>query len=94
MVERTRKLVKFAYLKTLGVVSNRPQLANLIRDRGFPPGRKLGPKSRVWWDTEIEAWLNERPLATVPPKQPPHSREKTGRGRGRPRKAILQEAAQ
>jgi hypothetical protein len=93
MIERVRKLVRFAYLKELDIVKSWPQLANLIRDQGFPPGHKLGEKSRFWWDTEIDEWLDARPVPTVPPKQPPHSREKTGRGRGRPKKAASQQPA-
>jgi predicted DNA-binding transcriptional regulator AlpA len=86
-----RRLVRFSWLKALGVVENRPQLTNLVRDEGFPPGFYLGSKTRVWWDTDVEEWLDKRPVATSKAaKQPPHSRERTGKGRGRPRKATAQ----
>jgi predicted DNA-binding transcriptional regulator AlpA len=61
----TPKLLRFADLKGLGIVSNWPTLLRWIEDEGFPPGRNLGPNTRVWTDDEVAQWITERPLAGV-----------------------------
>jgi hypothetical protein len=42
------KLLRYRDLKARGVVNNWPTLRNLIAKSGFPPGRLLGPQTRVW----------------------------------------------
>jgi predicted DNA-binding transcriptional regulator AlpA len=57
----TPTLLRFADLKDRRIVNNRQTLENWIRREGFPPGRKLGPNTRVWTEDEVAAWLNNRP---------------------------------
>jgi predicted DNA-binding transcriptional regulator AlpA len=61
--ERQRKhnLIRFRHLKERGIVENWPQLKRLVEKCGFPSGRYLGPNSRVWFEDEIDAWLDSRP---------------------------------
>lgn len=54
------KLLRFADLKEMNVVTNWPQLGRLIENQGFPPGYLLSPGCRVWDAPEIEAWLQKR----------------------------------
>ena len=79
-VPSLRKRLRYVDLVTLGVVRNRVTLANWIRDRGFPPGARIGPNTRVWDEGEIEAWL------AAAPTEPRITPIVKGR-RGRPRKA-------
>ena len=60
------KLLRYADLKAVGVVNNRVTLARLIKSQGFPPGKLLGQNTRVWPETEVEAWLASRPVEREP----------------------------
>ena len=42
------QFVRFRDLKARGIADSWAQLDNLIKKYGFPPGRLLGPASRVW----------------------------------------------
>ena len=54
-------LLRFRDLKDRRIVSNHVTLKRWIEREGFPPGRMLGPNTRVWRESEIEAWLDSRP---------------------------------
>ncbi len=58
-------LLRFRDLKERGIVANRTSLNNWIRDKGFPPGRMIGPNTRVWTDAEISEYIASRPAARV-----------------------------
>jgi predicted DNA-binding transcriptional regulator AlpA len=60
------QLLRYADLEALGIVNNRATLANWIRDRGFPVGQLIGPNSRSWSETEVKAWIANRPTALKP----------------------------
>jgi hypothetical protein len=55
------KLLRFADLKRIGLVGNWPTLKRRIESQAFPPGRLLGPNTRVWTETEVELWFVSRP---------------------------------
>ena len=55
------KFVRYADLKARKIVNNRQTLANWTRDEGFPPGRLLGPNTRVWTEEEVAEWFDARP---------------------------------
>ncbi len=57
------QLLRFKDLRQRKVVDNRPTLARWIEREGFPPGRMLGPNTRVWTEAEIEEWIASRPVA-------------------------------
>lgn len=57
-----RQWVRFKDLRAANIVSNWPQLLNLIATEGFPVGRYFGPNSRAWAADEVEAWLETRPV--------------------------------
>lgn len=54
-------LLRFRDLKARNIVRNFVTLGRWIEREGFPPGRLLGPNSRVWTEDEIEAWIKSRP---------------------------------
>jgi hypothetical protein len=54
-------LLRFSDLKQRGIVNNHVTLQRWIEREGFPPGIMLGPNTRVWRESDIEAWLESRP---------------------------------
>jgi len=62
------KLVRFPDLKARGIIKSWPMLKRRIQRDGFPPGRMIGPNSRAWTESEIEQWLDSRPLAGPAPR--------------------------
>ena len=54
-------LVRFRDLKDRNIVRNHPTLTRWIKLHGFPPGRLIGPNTRVWLESEVEAWIMSRP---------------------------------
>jgi predicted DNA-binding transcriptional regulator AlpA len=53
--------LRFADLKREKIVSNHPTLIRWIESEGFPPGIWLGPNTRAWRRSWIEASLASRP---------------------------------
>jgi predicted DNA-binding transcriptional regulator AlpA len=60
---------RFNDLVAAGIVQNRTTLLRLIDDENFPPGVMIGPNTRAWPLSELEAWLASRPSGrkVVPP---------------------------
>jgi predicted DNA-binding transcriptional regulator AlpA len=58
-------LLRFRDLKCVGI-NNWPTLKRRIQSDGFPPGRRLGPNTRVWTEEEVERWWATRPSAAPP----------------------------
>ena len=54
------KYLRVRHLQQQGVVDSRMMLERL-KDFGFPPGKLLTPRMRVWTQREIDAWLDSRP---------------------------------
>jgi len=54
-------LVRFRELKARRIVSNHVTLKRWIEKEGFPRGFLLGPNTRVWRESDVEAWLDSRP---------------------------------
>ena len=59
------KLLRFRDLHRVGI-RNHPTLSRWIKKQGFPPGRLIGPNTRVWTVEEVEAWWESR--AEPPPE--------------------------
>ena len=59
------KLLRFPDLHRVGI-RNHPTLSRWIKKQGFPPGRLIGPNTRVWTVEEVEAWWESR--ADPPPE--------------------------
>jgi hypothetical protein len=54
--------LSFSDLEQAGIVSNWQTLNTWIDRRGFPSGHMLGPNSRRWRKSEVDAWLATRPV--------------------------------
>jgi predicted DNA-binding transcriptional regulator AlpA len=67
------KYLRYPDLVEAGIVANRVTLHRMIKS-GFPPGRLLGPNTRAWTETEVEAWLASRPIVRAPDAIPRESR--------------------
>ena len=59
-------LLRFSDLQARGIVRNRVQLSNLIRDQGFPTGFMLTANARVYDESEVEDWVRARREASQP----------------------------
>ena len=59
------QVLRFPDLKRVGI-NNWPTLQRWIKTQGFPPGRHLGPNTRVWTLEEVESWWEGR--ADPPPE--------------------------
>jgi predicted DNA-binding transcriptional regulator AlpA len=59
-MQKSTRLLRFADLQDRGIVHNRQQLANLVRDHGFPAGWMLTANARVFDEDDVEAWLDTR----------------------------------
>jgi len=67
--------LSFKDLQKSGTVPNWETLRNWQDKLHFPLGRMLGRNSRRWAKSEIEAWINHRPVARkVTPKPPGRKR--------------------
>jgi predicted DNA-binding transcriptional regulator AlpA len=56
-------LLRFADLKSRGIVRNWVTLLRWIENENFPPGMRLGPNTRAWSEDEIAKWIAARPAA-------------------------------
>jgi predicted DNA-binding transcriptional regulator AlpA len=73
------QFLRYRDLVDRGIVRNRVTLKNWIRNLGFPAGRLIGPNSRAWSESEVEAWLDSRP--STPKAAPRRKTERAGAGR-------------
>jgi predicted DNA-binding transcriptional regulator AlpA len=54
-------LLRFADLKSQGIIQNWTTLKRWQETEDFPSSIKLGPNTTVWLKSEIDAWLASRP---------------------------------
>jgi predicted DNA-binding transcriptional regulator AlpA len=71
-------LLRFNDLKARKIVSNWPTLLRWIKSNGFPAGRQLGPNSRVWFEAEVNRWLEDRPPPEIRKPAPSGATEGSG----------------
>jgi predicted DNA-binding transcriptional regulator AlpA len=55
------ELLRFCDLKARKIVTKHVTLKRWIEKDGFPPGRWLGPNTRVWLKSEVHDWIASRP---------------------------------
>jgi hypothetical protein len=51
---------RFADLKRLRIVNSWDTLADWIKNRGFPKGKLLTRRARVWSASEVQEWLDRQ----------------------------------
>jgi len=61
-VHSVSKLLRYDDLVSRNIVKNRMTLKRWIEQEGFPPGILLGPNSRAWCESKVEAWLASRAI--------------------------------
>jgi predicted DNA-binding transcriptional regulator AlpA len=54
--------LRFSDLQERGIVKHWLTLRRWIEREGFPPGILLGPNTRAWPETDVERWLESRPI--------------------------------
>jgi len=54
-VHSVSKLLRYDDLVSRNIVKNRMTLKRWIEQEGFPPGILLGPNSRAWCESKVEA---------------------------------------
>ena len=59
-----KQYLRFSDLQDRGIADNRQSLNRAIRDAGFPQGIRIGPRQRIWEESAVEIWMNDRPPAT------------------------------
>jgi hypothetical protein len=65
------KQLRFSDLKERNIVNNWVTLRNWIDNENFPPGKMVGPNTRIWSEPDVAAWLDSRPST---PKAAPRRR--------------------
>jgi hypothetical protein len=60
------KYLRFADLRDRGIVTSWPMLRLRVDRDGFPPGKLIGPNTRIWAEDEVDAWIASRPTARKP----------------------------
>jgi predicted DNA-binding transcriptional regulator AlpA len=58
-----KRKLRFRDLRDRGVIDNRTTLQRWVKSQGFPPGKKIGPNTRVWDEDEVDGWIDSRPDA-------------------------------
>jgi hypothetical protein len=53
--------LRFSDLKERGIVNNWVTLQEWIEKQGFPPGKLVGPNTRIFAEPEVQSWLDRRP---------------------------------
>jgi predicted DNA-binding transcriptional regulator AlpA len=73
--------LRYRDLKERGLFNNRVTLGLWIKEQGFPPGRLVGPNTRLWDEAEIAAWLASRPTEPKAAPEPIRARKTEHRAR-------------
>jgi predicted DNA-binding transcriptional regulator AlpA len=55
-------LLRFRDLKQRKIVNNPVTLSRWIAREGFPRGFMLGPNTRVWRESDVNVWIDSRPV--------------------------------
>ncbi len=55
-----QRYIRYPELIARGIVNNRMTLARWTRDLGFPAPIVLGPRTRVWSEDLVNAWIESR----------------------------------
>jgi predicted DNA-binding transcriptional regulator AlpA len=56
------RFLRLSDLQERGIAMTHQAVRHMQKNEGFPPGRLLGPGTRVWTVSEINEWLEGRPV--------------------------------
>jgi predicted DNA-binding transcriptional regulator AlpA len=56
------RFLRLSDLQERGIAMTHQAVRHMQKNEGFPPGRLLGPGTRVWTVSEINEWLANRPV--------------------------------
>jgi predicted DNA-binding transcriptional regulator AlpA len=59
------RYISFPDLVQKGIVRSRMTLWRLIQDQDFPAGFMISPGRRAWAESEVDAWVKSRPVAST-----------------------------
>jgi predicted DNA-binding transcriptional regulator AlpA len=59
------RYISFPDLVAKGIVRSRMTLWRMVKDQAFPPGFMISPGRRAWAESEIDAWVRSRPVAST-----------------------------
>jgi predicted DNA-binding transcriptional regulator AlpA len=62
-------------IKRVGIAKSRATIYEWIKKYGFPPGRMIGPTTRVWTEEEVAAWFATRPIESNLPNPNPKRKD-------------------
>ncbi len=87
-----RMILRFKNLKELNIANSWARLNRLVENEGFPPGRMMGPNTRIWFQDEVDGWLENRPsaLEAKPPLRGGAKRQREAKKAREARKASAQ----
>jgi predicted DNA-binding transcriptional regulator AlpA len=63
------RYLRFRDLQARGIITSWPILKRRVDLDGFPPGKKVGPNTRIWDEAEVDAWVASRPTDRKVPHQ-------------------------
>jgi predicted DNA-binding transcriptional regulator AlpA len=55
-----QRYIRYSELIARGIVSNRQTLHRWMHDLNFPAPIVLGPRTRVWSEDSVNAWIDSR----------------------------------
>jgi len=59
-MQKTKRLIPYADLKTLGIPYSKVQIWRLENDGMFPRRVRIGPQRYAWVESEIDQYIAER----------------------------------
>ena len=59
-MDASDRMLRVGQVMALTALS-RPSLYRRMKDSGFPKPKRMGPRASRWLESEVIAWLDERP---------------------------------
>ena len=89
----TSRILRMRDLKARGIVHSWPALKRKVARDAFPPGFMIGPNSRAWLESEVDAWIASRPTGGPTPRGIALANIHKARAKAGKQRAAAEEAA-